>query len=383
LIDVNDRIRCFGCCACFNVCPIKCVSMDIDEEGFRYPVINNIECVNCRLCESVCPIIHKYEAKYSPKVYAAYSKSDEVRLKSSSGGIFSLVSEYVINRGGVVFGARFDDKFNVIHDYVDNLKDLTKLMGSKYTQSEIGSTYKHAKMYLDYGRIVMFSGTPCQIGGLKSYLKKEYDNLICQDIICHGVPSPKVWEKYVAFRQEEAGAAVKEISFRNKSMGWKKYAMSFLFDNETKYIKCHQEDLMMKAFLNDICLRPSCYNCLFKSAHRASDITLADFWGIENILPAMDDDKGTSLVISNNNIGDTLLENIKSKIVIKQVEYDTVNKYNHSYRDSAKMSKRRTNFFKEIDSTPIDNLIEKYSTNTFAEKVMDRLKRIAHAEGKI
>ncbi|MEG0546560.1 MAG: Coenzyme F420 hydrogenase/dehydrogenase, beta subunit C-terminal domain, partial [Oscillospiraceae bacterium] len=376
MIEITNKAKCSGCHACQSVCPKNCISMKSNAEGFLYPIVNKELCINCNLCKKICPILNKAEVQNEHVAYAAYNKDENVRMQSSSGGIFTLLAESVINRGGVVFGACFDKEFNVIHNFVSDINGLSKFRGSKYVQSKIGDTYIKAKEFLDKNRLVLFTGTPCQIGGLKSYLQKDYDNLICQDIICHGVPSPLVWQKYVEFQENNVRATASSICFREKAEGWRQYSVSILFKNGTQYKKYHQEDLLMKAFLSDVCLRPSCYDCSFKTLNRQSDITLADFWGIENVVPEMDDNKGTSLIITNNGKGEALLKNINDQIAIKQVGLDCVNKYNHSYRDSAKLTNKRKGFMTNIKLKSFDCLVKKYCTITFIDRVINKVKRV-------
>lgn len=209
MIQLDKKQTCTGCHACAAKCPKQCIKMISDTEGFWYPQIDEEECINCGLCERVCPIITpiKFEDPFSPMAYACYNRDEKVRLASSSGGIFTLIAEAVLKQGGVVFGAGFDEDFNVCHQCVERVEDLDKLRMSKYVQSKIGETYREAENFLKENRLVLFTGTPCQIGGLKAYLGKSYDNLITQDIICHGVPSPMVWEDYLAFRKNPTAAA--------------------------------------------------------------------------------------------------------------------------------------------------------------------------------
>ena len=244
MIKVEEKSRCSGCHACSNACPKNCIQMTSDEEGFWYPQVDKEKCINCGLCEKVCPIIHKWQPDDSrtTTAMAAINLNEEIRLKSSSGGIFTLIAEEIIKQGGVVFGAALTDDFRSVHHiYVDNTDDLEKLRGSKYVQSKIGDTYKQAKDYLDSGRKVLFTGTPCQIGGLYSYLRTPYENLFTQDIICHGVPSPMVWEKYIEGHERKASSKTNIVTFRNKANGWKAYSVFIGFDNYKEYLNNHSD----------------------------------------------------------------------------------------------------------------------------------------------
>lgn len=375
-LEIKNKKDCMGCHACSNICPKSCISMDNDEEGFWYPDVNYNECIKCGKCIKVCPIINKTKVENNPKAYACINNDESIRLKSSSGGMFSLVAEQVLDSDGVVFGAGFDEEFRVVHNCIDNMKDIEQFRGSKYVQSNIGNTYSQVKNFLKKERNVLFTGTPCQISGLKSYLGKSDDNLFCMDIVCHGVPSPKVWDKYVDFREKEAGSKPKRISFRLKNEGWKRFSVSFLFKNDTEYRKNLREDLYMKTFLKDVCLRPSCYACEFKSLHRQSDITLADFWGIQNMLPEMDDDKGTSLIFVNSGRGQEMLEKIKGKITYEEVDINQTVKYNSPAIRSVKYNIDREKFFNHLDNMEFDKLVNKYCSDKIGVRVKKKIKTI-------
>lgn len=346
MINIIEKVNCCGCHACYNICLKNAIEMVEDEYGFKYPKINKEKCINCGLCEKVCPIINKPKHDNKDcKVYGAFNNNEEERMQSSSGGIFSLIAKEVINKDGIVFGASFDDKFGVHHIEINKHTELKKLRTSKYVQSSIEDTYKKAREYLQNDKLVLFTGTPCQINGLYSYLQKNYDNLITQDIICHGVPSPKVWQRYLDYRKNKNKMKFSKINFREKEpFGWKLYSLSI--NNE--YNQIHGKDAYMISFLDNMSLRDSCYNCKFKDKERISDITLADFWGIENIMPEMNDNKGTSLVIVNTKKGQELLENIKGQITIKECNFDDAIKYNSAMTQSAPKHKKREQFLKEI-----------------------------------
>lgn len=375
LIDtIIKKKDCVGCYACENICPINCVSMTTDEEGFWYPRVNNSKCVRCRKCIEACPTVNNKTIKNEPVAYACINKNEVIRLESSSGGIFTLIAEEIIDNNGIVFGAEFNEKFEVVHGYIDSKEDIKKFRGSKYVQSKIGDTYTQAKQLLNSGKEVLFTGTPCQIAGLKAFLGKHYKNLLCVDFICHGVPSPKVWERYVEYRKKIAKSSVQRIAFRQKNEGWKRFSVLFLFKNGTEYRKNFRQDLYMKAFLKDICLRPSCYDCKFKTLHRDSDITLADFWGIEKILPDMDDDKGTSLIFINSKAGQTMFDKIKDKMFFKEVDIKEAIKYNVSAIRSVNLNPKRNEFFSKIDDEPIDRLIKKCCKEKLRIRLIGKIK---------
>lgn len=375
MIEITDKTKCCGCSACYNICPQECISMQSDNEGFRYPVIDMEDCTECDLCEMVCPILCGNKVDNEPVAYACINKDDDVRQQSSSGGVFSLIAENVLGNNGTVFGAGFDTDFNVEHSWVDNIDGLSPFRGSKYVQSNIGDTYKEVRGFLKKGRQVLFTGTPCQVAGLKAYLGKDDKSLICADIVCHGVPSPLVWQRYKEQLEEMHHAKAERIAFRRKNYGWKLYSVSFSFDNETEYSKPLTEDVFMQGFLKDLYLRPSCYACSFKTLNRLSDFTLADFWGIQNVLPELDDDKGTSLVLVHSQKGAAMLANLADKMICEQVDVNTAVLYNSAAMKSVAMNPKREAFFAELDkSEDICVLIDRYTRVSGAKKAYSKAR---------
>ena len=376
MIDIKNKEKCSGCHACYNVCPTKAIKMVEDEKGFKYPVVDQSKCVNCRLCEKVCPIINKKIVNNEPKAYSCYNKNDDIRSRSSSGGIFTLLASKILEKNGVVFGASFTNEFMVEHIYVEKEEELYKLRGSKYLQSIIGDSYKQVKKFLEEGRYVLFTGTPCQVEGLMAYLNKKYEKLFTQDIICHGVPSPKVWKRYLEYRKIEDAEEPLEINFRNKDNGWKNYNLKFRY-KEHEYKNNQSMDKYMQAFLKNVSLRESCYNCSFKKINRLSDITLADFWGIEKINPEMFDDKGTSLVIVNNEKGKELFKEIQNEVVKEEVNLNEAIKYNPSMITSSKPDKNREEFFENLEKMDFNELVNKYTEKpNFVSKCISKGKKI-------
>lgn len=373
--NIIDNSKCCGCHACMNICPKKAIKMVEDNKGFKYPVIDQKKCINCEMCKKVCPVLNgKIEEEKKIKAYACYNKNNIERLNSSSGGIFILLAKEIIKRNGIVFGASFDNNFNVVHTYAEKEDELTKFMGSKYTQSIIGNNYKKVKEFLEEDRYVLFSGTPCQIEGLKNFLKKDYDKLFTQDIVCHGVPSPNVWQKYLKYMKNKNNETIKSVNFRNKDHGWSKYQTKILFDTKI-YNEEHPNNLYMKAFLNNLCLRDSCYNCSFKKKYRESDITLADYWGIDNLHPDINDDKGVSLVVVNTKKGSDLFNLIISKITYKDTDLDEAIKYNPSMINSSSHNKNEILFFDNLDQMEFDKLIDKYiSKPSIYKRIVNKIQ---------
>lgn len=288
-----------------------------DKEGFLQPQIDAYTCIKCHKCEKTCPIVTPITipADFETQAFAAINKDEAVRMRSSSGGMFYALAKWTIEQRGVVFGARFDESWDVVHDYTETIEGIEPFMRSKYVQSRIRETYKQAKEFLKEGRQVLFVGTPCQIGGLHAYLGKEYENLIMVDFICHGVPSPGVWRRYKAdmFRGEE----IMSFNFRNKDNGWiPKQCQIEIVTNQRQISTSLIDNPFFRGFRKDIYLRRSCHDCQFRSFHRISDFTIADFWGVQNV-PEMFDNKGTSIVFVHTKKANEVLQEVASSLQIK------------------------------------------------------------------
>lgn len=377
MIQLKHKTDCCGCHACAHRCPKSCIAMQADEEGFLYPQIDLDLCIDCGICEKVCPVIHQNEPRKPLAVYAAKNKDEEIRRQSSSGGVFTLLAEQIIAEGGVVFGARFNGAWEVVHDYTETREGLAAFRGSKYVQSRIGETYQQAEDFLKSGRKVLFSGTPCQIAGLKLYLRKAYDSLLTVDFICHGVPSPRVWELYrtelldgTNKKQGDQTGVFTDIQFRDKTNGWQKYGLSATVKYTTGALEKlripMQNNAYMQGFLKDIYLRPACYACPSKSLKSGSDLTIADYWGIQRVLPAFDDDKGVSLVLMNTDLaakGVSLVELEK-----KETAYQDGFLANPSLERSVSIPKQRAEFWKALDSMPNNQMI------TITNQICDQMK---------
>ncbi len=378
MIEIKEKSKCSGCQACYNICPKNAIEMIEDEKGFKYPNVSNEKCINCGLCNKVCPIINNKKITNNPKAYACINKNEGIRMQSTSGGIFTLLATAIINKNGVVFGASFDEMFGVHHTYSETLEGIQKFRGSKYLQSDINDTYQEVKEFLKNDRYVLFTGTPCQIEGLINFLGREYEKLYLQDIICHGVPSPKVWKLYKECREKQFDAKLDKMSFRDKSAeGWNRYHVKMNFKNNKSYDMIHNTDIYMKAFLKHLSLRESCTDCKFKKKNRLSDITLADFWGIKNIKPDMNDEKGTSLVIVNSKKGQELLDEIKDYMKYEEVDFETAIKGNPSFTKVSEPNKKSNQFFKELKDINFEELIKRYAPEpTFIQKCSRKLKRI-------
>lgn len=350
MIRLTKKANCCGCGACAQSCPKNCISMEPDSEGFLYPKVDETQCVNCGLCEKVCPILLKQKPD-SIKVaaYAAYTSNSELREKSSSGGIFSLLAQEILNRGGTVAGAAFAADFSVRHILVETDAELDRLRGSKYVQSRMEDTYVQIRDLLKQGRPVLFTGVACQIAGLKAFLGREYENLYTVDVLCHGVPSPKVWAHYRREQAQIHGTTLEEVSFRDKRKGWRHYSMALNFAEGVEYCRPGAEDTYLRVFLRDLCLRPSCHSCRFKDFPRLSDLTIGDAWGIERHMPDLDDDHGTSVVLVNSEKGMGLWNAVADNAVSRQGELDVLLPKSADSRKSVKPHPNRSRFFAALN----------------------------------
>ena len=376
MIEIKDKKDCSGCNACKNICPKNAIEMVNDEKGFRYPRVNRDLCIECNLCNKICPIKNKVKINNNPIAYACYNKNLEERLNSSSGGIFILLAKQILEKGGYVVGATYDEKFNVKHTIINDFKDIKLLQTSKYVQSDVSDIYIRVKELLESGKYILFTGTPCQIEGLNSFFVMKYDKLYLQDIICHGVPSPLVWKKYIEYRLEKDNEKPININFRNKDNGWKKFNLKFQYTSK-EYKNNQTKDYYLLAFLKNVILRDSCYDCRFKKKNRISDITLADFWGVENILPDLFDDKGTSLVIISSDKGKELFEKIDKDIVKKEISFEDAIKFNKNMTSSVEKNKNRDKFFEKLNDISFDKLCKKYVLdNKLKNKVFRAIKRL-------
>lgn len=357
-IEIKDKSMCSGCTACASICPKNAIEMVRDEEGFLYPKINKEKCIECGLCKRTCPVLNKQIFNdYKQKAYIFQNKKDDVRRDSTSGGFFSALGEYVISKGGAVFGAAFDKDFIVNHEIADTVEGLSKFRKSKYVQSNLNDTFRLVKRILNDNKLVCYSGTPCQIAGLKSYLKKDYDNLILMDLMCHSVPSPLYFEKYKRYILRKMKAKkILSIDFRDKRKYGYKYSMMTVETDNGIYSEGIDTDPYLRAFFGDYSVRPSCYNCNFKTQKRVSDITIWDCFNINEIDKKFDDDKGTTRILVQSAKGEKIIQSL-SEIKLKEIPLEiAVNKVKEM-KKSVKYNNRRIQFFKDIEQ---DDFINKY-----------------------
>jgi len=359
MLNLNNNSNCTGCCACFSVCPKSAILMTENSEGFLFPKINIKTCIGCELCVKVCPAIKPLTKNNSEiKAFTVINNDEKIRRESSSGGVFSAIAEKIIQKEGIVFGAKFCEDFSVRHSWADNLEGLKAFRGSKYVQSNINNSFKECKQFLDIGKEVLFSGTPCQIQGLKKYLRKEYTNLLTIDFICHGVPSPLLWRKYKEYHENKLMSKISNVTFRNKITGWEHYSVTLTFENKKQYSIINNKDCYMQLFLKDLALRESCYNCPAKGTERISEITLADFWGVQSEYPEFYDDKGTSLVFVHNQ---NLISLFSDCCKIKEIDINKGIKHNPSIINSCIKPKKRDSFFEDLKKKDFGQIIKKYT----------------------
>lgn len=317
----NKKNECCGCGACLNVCPKGAIHMQKDECGFLYPVTDAEKCIDCGLCKSVCAFQNGYKINGNLEnllVYAAKNKSENTVATSSSGGVFSALAEYVISLNGSVYGAAFDDNFNLQHSRACSIEQLQKIKGSKYIQSNVGQIYKSVKKDLENNLDVLFCSTGCQVQGLREYLKKDYKNLILVDIVCHGVPSPMAFSDYIHYMENKRNDKITKINFRAKKIYGETQDVLINFKSGKEYSEYPDVDIFKKLFGKNLLLRPSCFECRYANTHRCGDITLGDFWGIEKSVPKFDNSKGTSLVIVNSSKGKAVFDKIQKNLSIVQ-----------------------------------------------------------------
>lgn len=361
--------ECCGCTACMSICPKEAITMIADEEGFLYPGINQELCIECDLCKLVCPFGDNYRTSGNydqPLVYAAKHRDDDVRMNSSSGGMFTAISDYILDIDGVIYGAAFDDNFVVRHQKAGTAQERNKFRGSKYVQSNLVGVFGDIKNELKKGRTVLFTGTPCQNAGLRSYLNKNYFNLYLCDIVCHGTPSPLLWQEHISFLEKRGKSRIIQYLFRFKEAGWRGYNLYTLYDNGKS--KLNTPDVMTYAniFRSDLALRPACHNCKFCNFFRPSDITIGDFWGIEKRMPDFDDNIGTSLVLINSSKGQELFNKISKDLYCR--ESNTTDCLQHNLHTPSQPSPLRDKFWKDYKSKGFEYVIKKYAGYGFAGK---------------
>lgn len=367
-MEICSLDKCTGCGYCFNVCPTAAIRMEKKSKGFLYPVIDTIKCINCNKCQRGCPINFAdaiiNDKIHTQKVFAAFSNDNGNRRKSSSGGIFGEIAKAIIFRGGVVIASKFSDDYESVYfDICEQIDDLPRYQGSKYIQSSVNNIYQQTKKLLINDREVLFVGTGCQIAALKNYLGKDYENLYCVDIICHGVPSPELWKCHLqAIKEKHKNEEIKYISFRNKDISWRESSLIVEFIDGNRYFSCKNDDPYLIGFTSNITLREACYNCKYANIQRMGDITLADFWGYKSEKYKMrNDEKGISLVIQNTLKGEKIFKWIDSQISFCEKTMPEAVNGNQSLKYPVKKNTLYDSFWEEYENGGEgEKLLKKY-----------------------
>lgn len=385
MIAINDKNDCCGCWACYNACPKHCISMEVDDEGFHYPKVDKTACVDCGLCEKVCPVLNAElnDTPHEQKGYLVQHKNVNIRQESTSGGAFTAIAEYVIKKGGVVFGAGYrKDSFVVVHQPIEREEDLRIFRNSKYVQSEIGDCFRQVHAYLKQGRLVLFSGTPCQIEGLRGFLHhKNYDNLILVDLVCYGIPSPGIFKKYINWQKELIGGKFANVLFRDKYYGYN-YSSFSIYNEESEkdYHKGVDTNAYLRAFVNNLSLRPSCFNCHFKKRYRYSDFTLWDCYITEKFTKTLDSKGTTSLLVQTGKANKAFYE-ITDMIKYVSVNPDNMVAEEKAMIQSAPVNPQREHFFADYKTMPAQDFFKKWFPITWKVRVNSFARLTCHKLG--
>lgn len=374
MIDGDNWKKCTGCEACVQACPVQCITTK-DINGFMYPRVDGSKCIKCGKCQRICPVtknslLRIYKRK-RVDAYVAINSIPVERGASSSGGIFIALAKYVVQQGGCVCGAVWADKYTVIHEIIDNEEELTHFQGSKYIQSKMGNAFCDVQDRLQNKQLVLFSGTACQIAGLKSYLQKDYANLITVDVLCHGVPSPLVWRKHVDWTEAHWGKPIASVNFRTKEPCWNQYSVQYVCEDGEHKLIPHSMDLFMKLFLSNIALRESCYKCQYKGIPHLADLTLGDAWGVDKRFPQFNDGKGISAVFCNTDAGRRLFQQLLCTLQAEKVDVNFVVPPLQDSRKSVRQHPNRKQF--------LEHLSKQYSYEVLlGDTRMNRIQRMVH-----
>lgn len=363
---------CTGCGVCAAVCPSAAVKMQPDAHGFLRPVVDDAACIDCGLCTGKCPVFVLPQTSSHTDVLTGYAKDGALLPRSSSGAIFPVLAAEIIRRGGVVFGAAFDEHFDVVHTAAESVAGLSALCSSKYVQGRIPSDcYPQIKAALTAGRWVYFGGLPCQAAALKSYLGRDYETLITQDTVCHSVPSPLVWEGYKAELEKQYGGKLTAFSFRNKANGWEAYHICAAFENGREFVQPAAENPYQRGFIKGLYSRSSCFVCKFKGIERCSDITLADYWGVKGLQPEAYNPQGTSLILIHSEKGRSLLTSCEDWLKLQPAAKDAFT-FNSAVLTPVEKPARYDEFWAEYGQTPFNALVSACCEPTKEELMRER-----------
>lgn len=378
MIKADDKTKCSGCMACYNICPQKCISMIEDEEGFLYPKVDMDACVNCGLCDRTCPLNEKNNKKYGVVQSEIVQNKDlEVLRQSTSGGAFTPIAQYILQRNGVVFGVEMDEDSNFVkHIKVEREESLIRFRNSKYVQSYVGNSFDDAKQELQKGRLVCFSGTPCQIQGLKNYLHKEYENLITVDVVCRGVPSPGVWKKYTNYLKRKG--KLSSVRFRDKSLGYQYSTMEVVYKDGKIERNGIESDQWLRMFFSGMILRPSCPTCNFRSIERCSDFTIWDCFNVSDLTKKLDETKGATRMLIHTKRGQEIFNEIRDGFYVVDADVNTVAV---GITEKPDFNKRKREFIQDYNKLLMEELLNKWFPMTFKVKVKKLIRRILNGMG--
>ena len=379
MIQMSDKTKCCGCTACANICPAKAIFMEPDEEGFIYPKIDENKCVQCGLCEKVCPVLNREHHEENTEGYIIRYKDERIVKESTSGGAFTAFAIDLMSKGYVVYGAGYDSNMRVVCKMASKPEQLEEMRGSKFVQSFLGNTFQIIKKQLEAGEKVLFTGTPCQISGLISFLGSKPERLFCIDFVCRGVPSPGLWKNYVTMMEKKYNSKMVNARFKHKTYGYHATTMKVDFANGKTWYGSGRVDPMMKAFVNELASRPSCHACAFKGVERQSDITMFDCYEYSSITGQRDDNKGYTSIFIHTEKGKNLFDSIKHSIIVYPVSIEKlVTKNGIMVKNSAIANKNRNLFYNLISTKPIDLAINMIDPITKKDVFIEMLKRICY-----
>lgn len=388
MIEIIDKTKCSGCTACENGCPVKCIEMKDDFEGFLYPKVDKGKCIDCGICEKICPILsgENYPEDNNPVTYALRTKNTNDLMESTSGGFTTPFAKWIFSQKGVVWAATYDDEFNVVHKMFNKYDEqFARSRGSKYVQSSLGRSFSDIKLKLEEKVLVAFIGTPCQIAGLIKFLGKNYENLITVDLVCHGTPSPKLWRKYLEYQKKKYSSEINKINFRKKTYGYHSGTMAIEFKNGKEYTGSARIDYMLKSFFKEIASRPACYRCSFKSLERNSDFTIYDCWHMSDLVSNVkDDDKGYTNVIIRTDKAKNIFKVIQKEYEMYQVDTEkAINLDGSMVRKSAIEHPQRAQYYIDLEQNTLKEHIDKYIKISRMDYIIEKSKGIIYSLGAI
>lgn len=381
----ENKNECCGCTACMNICPQKAIRMEKDEEGFLYPVVDKEKCIECGLCKKVCAFQKGYNVENRLEevgVYATKNKSDEVRMHSASGGMFYAIAKYVLNKNGVVYGVVFDDWIHAIHVRTDSIDGIKKMMGSKYSQSELGEIYKEVKKDLKNEKLVLFTGTPCQVAGLNKFLQNiDKTNLILVDLVCHGTPSPYLFQDYIKFIEKNKKKKIIGYYHRSKKIAWQQHTENIVYEDGKEDYTSRLSQTWKRLFGTTLFFRPSCYSCKYTNTKRTGDITIGDFWGIEKYNKEFTDNKGVSLTLVNTIKGQKVFDEISKDLIINNRKIEEAIVKNPQLKQPINIDiDERNKFWNDYKTKGFKYIASKYGGYNNIGKLKNLVKKIIKKE---